>query len=117
MQQSGVAFKQLALAAHARDADRRTLIDRSMVGFAASQRLLGLGALDELADLDAGGRQHRQEVVFRVSRLPREQLDDADRRAGAHNREGDRRTQSCPALGAPLLVIVRSEVIHRGGHA
>src|SRR5437879_2031243 len=45
VEQGPVPFQELAFAGHPRDADRRMLIDRSMVGFAAPQRLLGFGAL------------------------------------------------------------------------
>ena len=69
LEQGGVGLQQLTLAADAGDPDRGALEDRPVVGLAAAQRLGGLRAADELADLAAGGRQHRDQVVLDPARL------------------------------------------------
>ncbi len=114
VQQSRVAFEELAGTADSRDPDRRPLINRAMINFASEQSLRRLRAMNELSDLDARDRQHRHEVVLDVPDFATEELDDSDGRSAADNREGDRGAQSGAALRAGLLVVVRRQVVQCG---
>ena len=66
LQQRRVAFDQFALGADARDPDGRALEDRAVVGLAALQRDRRLRAVDELADLGTGHREHGHDLAVDV---------------------------------------------------
>src|SRR5579859_6549999 len=50
VQQGGVGFDEFEVAADSRDANRRALVNRTVVGLAASKGLRNFAAPDELAD-------------------------------------------------------------------
>ena len=112
-----VGFQKLAAAADPCDADRRAFIDGAVVRLAPAQRLRGLRASDELADLDPGGRQHGHLVVAQAADPVRGKLDDADRLPAVDDGERDDRAQRRGAQSRDTLMVRRAlEVFLRREH-